>query len=472
MKRIFMNRIGRRQFIKTSLSGLALVALPRISFAQSNPDVVVIGGGSSGLAATAELMKQGKSVICIDAMSRKGGRAYTDHSIFGIPYDMGCHWLHNFSGNHLAKWGKKQKNLTIYKLKEKYVVYEGDKRIKGMKMGSLWGKLENLLYSEANAKKDVPFWDLIPQKLKEKPWFDSAQQAIGACSPARDLNNLTPNDDWENWTGKGKGDGFCTEGYGTLLHQLRKDVPVKVKTIAKEIKWDGDGVKVETNEGTISAKACIVTVSQGVLGSGKIKFTPALPNIKYEAFDGITMGSYNHITFQLKDEFYEEFKIKPDAYLSMRIESNIGEPSFSPKGSCATMRNQGTNISYFDVGGQFGKDLEAEGSEASIDFIKNRLRKAFGSDFDKYFIKAHVTAWGKNPWVMGSYSGAIPGKAKLRKVLKESVGDKIFFAGEATSGQYATCHGADLTGTRAAKELIKKAKVAQWFINSPIKKAS
>ena len=73
---------------------------------------------------------------------------------------------------------------------------------------------------------------------------------------------------------------------------------------------------------------------------------------------------------------------------------------------------------------------------------------------------------------MGSYSGAIPGKAKLRKVLKESVDDKIFFAGEATSGQYATCHGADKTGTRAAKELIKKAKVAQWFINSPIKKAS
>ena len=54
MKKIFINRIGRREFLKTSLSGLALVTLPRISFAQSNPDVVVIGAGSSGLAATAE----------------------------------------------------------------------------------------------------------------------------------------------------------------------------------------------------------------------------------------------------------------------------------------------------------------------------------------------------------------------------------------------------------------------------------
>ena len=43
---------GRRQFLKTSLSGLALTTLPGISFAQSNPDVVVIGAVSAGLSAT------------------------------------------------------------------------------------------------------------------------------------------------------------------------------------------------------------------------------------------------------------------------------------------------------------------------------------------------------------------------------------------------------------------------------------
>ena len=47
-----MNKIRRRQFLKTSLSGLALATLPGISFAQSNPDVVVIGAGSAGLSAT------------------------------------------------------------------------------------------------------------------------------------------------------------------------------------------------------------------------------------------------------------------------------------------------------------------------------------------------------------------------------------------------------------------------------------
>jgi hypothetical protein len=50
MKKIFIKRIGKRQFLKTSLSGFAQATLPVISFIQSNLDVV--GAGSAGLAAT------------------------------------------------------------------------------------------------------------------------------------------------------------------------------------------------------------------------------------------------------------------------------------------------------------------------------------------------------------------------------------------------------------------------------------
>ena len=49
-KKIFM--INRRQFLKTSLSGITLAAFPSFSFAQTNPDVVVIGAGAAGLSAT------------------------------------------------------------------------------------------------------------------------------------------------------------------------------------------------------------------------------------------------------------------------------------------------------------------------------------------------------------------------------------------------------------------------------------
>mgnify|MGYP000382988624 CR=1 FL=1 len=69
--------------------------------------VVVIGAGAAGLSASAELIANEKSVICLEAMDRIGGRCYTDHSIFGLPCDIGAHWLHSFSGNKIAQYGLK-----------------------------------------------------------------------------------------------------------------------------------------------------------------------------------------------------------------------------------------------------------------------------------------------------------------------------------------------------------------------------
>ena len=55
------NYFNRRQFISSILSVSALTNLPKISLA-SDPEVIVIGAGASGLAATEYLLKKGKSV--------------------------------------------------------------------------------------------------------------------------------------------------------------------------------------------------------------------------------------------------------------------------------------------------------------------------------------------------------------------------------------------------------------------------
>ena len=121
-----MKLIGRRQFLKTSFSSLALATLPIISFAQSNPDVVVIGAGSAGLAATAELMRRGIPVLCIEGMNRIGGRCYTDMETFGLPADHGAHWLHAKKGNELYKFGRENKDkFKIYAEPYTSVVYDG-----------------------------------------------------------------------------------------------------------------------------------------------------------------------------------------------------------------------------------------------------------------------------------------------------------------------------------------------------------
>ena len=61
---------------------------------------------------------------------------YTDNSIFGVPYDMGAHWLHQYSKNQIAEFGKKHKDkFNIYKDKEPLMIYDGEKKIKGFKLG-------------------------------------------------------------------------------------------------------------------------------------------------------------------------------------------------------------------------------------------------------------------------------------------------------------------------------------------------
>ena len=445
--------ITRRKFLKTSLSGFALAALPVISFSQSNPDVVVIGAGAAGLSATAELIKKGKSVLCIEATNRIGGRCYTDMSTFGVPADIGAHWLHGQKGNELAKFGRRKHpdKFKIYNAPDNSVVYNGSSKDKS---GALWITRKSIKKIWDNSEEDKPLIDLLPVGLKKSSWFDTAHASMSA----RDFNNISPYDSWHNWHDPlwSSGNAFCREGYGTLLAYYRKDVPVKLNTIVSEIKWGGKGVQVVTNKGTINAKACILTVSVGVLKAEKIKFTPALSASKFKAFEGITMGTSNRVLMQLKKKFLSKFKNDADFYIKSKSNG-----AASPKTiGYGLLKMSGTNVSLFGLNGEFSRDLESEGSEAMIDFVVNELKSTFGSKFyDKYFIKAIATGWCNNPLTLGSYSGAKPGYAKLRPLLKSPVGDRIFFAGEATAGAYSTVHGADRSGRKVVDFILYSSSV-------------
>src|SRR5688572_20933263 len=70
-----------------------------------------------------------------------------------------------------------------------------------------------------------------------------------------------------------------------------------------------------------------------------------------------------------------------------------------------------------------------------------------------------VTRWAADPFALGSYSFLPPGATPDdRKALAAPVGDRLFFAGEATSVEYpATVHGAYLSGRRAAAEVDDEA---------------
>jgi len=62
--------LSRRLFLSTLMAGTALPALPAL--AAADPDVVIVGGGVAGLAATRTLMAANKSVLVVEAQARSG----------------------------------------------------------------------------------------------------------------------------------------------------------------------------------------------------------------------------------------------------------------------------------------------------------------------------------------------------------------------------------------------------------------
>ncbi len=427
-------RLSRR----TVLGGLASVAAtPAFAQPPTNPDVVVVGAGAAGLAAARTLLDRGLTVVVLEARDRIGGRAYTESETFGVPYDQGCHWLHNAYMNPFVGYGE-ENGFDVYPAPGGGVTVDGTVELSDADYAAVGQQYEatiNAIYDAGREGRDVDAASVVPS---DGPWAPLVACYIGGWNMGKDLDGISTLDYWngeagsENW--------FCKQGFGALVAHYGQDLPVQLDTPVVAIDWSGNGVTVETAAGTIQTKAVIVTVSTGVLGADIIRFTPALPEDKRESFQRISMGTYNHIALQfsedifgLGDDTYWEYK--PDTTDAVGFLTNIS----------------GTHLNFGFVGGSFGRQLIAEGNDAAIAFGLEKLKQHIGNDIEKAFVKGNYTMWDKDPWTLGSYASADPGYYHMRDTLRRPVGDRVYFAGEACDRLlWATAAGALNSGMETA----------------------
>ena len=433
--------LSRRRFIS---GGAALAALPLLSRTSSaaEVDVVVVGAGAAGLSATRELRRRGVSVATLEASSRVGGRAWTNHSLFGVPYDLGAHWLHHSEKNHFVTYAK-DTEFTVYPAPDAQTLYVG---------GRVAGKEEHSAYDAAyrdavdaiaaagRRGRDVSPASVVPDAGR---WHDLVHFALGPYEMAKDFDAFSCVDWWNSDDGT---DSYCKEGYGTLVAHSARDLQVHLSTHVQAIDWSGSGVAVQTDRGRMRARACIVTVSTGVLASGDIRFMPALPAEKVESFHGISMGHYEHIALFFDGNVFET---GPDEYLLYNAKSHRAH---SPALMGLLTNVSGTGLTLADVGGDFARNLAEAGGQVAIDFARTELREIFGGAIDRHLVKGHFTRWGNNRLARGSYASAEPGAYRLRPTLRRPVGDRVWFAGEACSvSDWATVHGAHESGRDVAR---------------------
>ena len=433
----------RRLLLKAAA---ASVLTPRMvsATAPTNPDVVVIGAGIAGIQAAKTLHEKGISYVVVEADNRIGGRVYTHNDIFGVPFDTHAHWMMHPPDNPLIEYAR-ENGFDVYQDPEESRFFVGnreatDKEYQDLDLTfDIFIKKMGASANGASAEDDNTR-TALGDDFYDRPWGYTVASYFGVWEIAQNSEDYSPADWWngadsnENW--------FCSQGYGSVVADYGRDIPVSLNTGVTEINWRGDGVKVVTSAGTIKAKAAILTVSVGVLAKNHIKFTPELPVEKQQAINGIDMAVFDYIGLQFTEDV---FGYGSDVYVYQQQSSENGV------GYLANMSN--TNVVYGYVGGDQAKALEEAGMNEAIAYGLEGVKSILGNDVEKKFTKGFATASGKYTLFEGAYSSVKPGNLSNRAVLGKTLAEKLFFSGEACHPtQSSTVNGGLNAGKSSAEE--------------------
>lgn len=429
--------VGAGQFV--SAFGPALGAVP----ASGEVDVAIIGAGAAGIAAARRIAAAKRRYALIEAADVIGGRCVTDTATFGVPYDRGAHWIHLPQSNPVLQLANRS-DVTIDNAPRGLRMRVGARAARETELEDYFANLvraNRAIVDAGRGRADVSALSALPRDLGD--WQNTIEFSVGPYSVGKELARVSAAD-MARATERGA-DVFSRQGYGAMLAGLAAGLSTQLSTPVRRVSWDR-GLVIETTRGVIEARAAIVTVSTNVLAANVIAFKPELPKRQLDAAAALSLGSYDHVAFDI-----------PGNPLGLDRDDLVIEKSSGP-GTAALLANiGGTSLCTVDLAGMLGADLSRRGSADMIAFARDWLKRVFGSNVTGAIRKAAATQWNENPWVRGAFSAAAPGGADARRVLAEPLGGKLWFAGEAVHEQlWGTVNGAWDSGHRAAEAALRR----------------
>ncbi|MFZ3235055.1 MAG: FAD-dependent oxidoreductase [Stellaceae bacterium] len=404
-------------------------------------EVAVIGAGAAGIGATRRLVEAGVSVVALEARDRVGGRVNTI-APSGFALDRGAEWLHSADRNPLAPIAQRL-GFSVHRRPPEWTSRlsrsgetpeaEADWLAAREEQGRARRKA-------AAEPEDRPLAStLVPGSRWNQLLDATSTWANGAELDRVSLKDYVRYDDNStnlNWR--------LREGYGRLFEKLAEGLPVALETPVSKIDHRGRAIRIETARGTVTAQRVVVTVPTSILAAEAIRFDPPLPD-KIAAAAGLPLGIDDKLFIALDGSSGELIQ---DGFL---VGSTTRRETMSYQ-----LRPFGRPAIYCFFGGRFAAAMEREGAAAIFAFAADELANILGGGIRRNIAPLAATAWLQDPWSRGSYSYAAPGHAGDRAVLAAPVGDRLFFAGEATSRDFfSTAHGAYMTGLAAAEGMLR-----------------
>jgi monoamine oxidase len=370
------------------------------------------------------------------AAGQLGGRGRTQH-VAGLALDLGCGWLHSADRN---SWR----------------AIADAARIPVDRGTSAWGEQFRALgFTPAEqAAAHEAFGEWLRRLADTPPTSDCAADALepgnewnsyiraicGFISGGR-LERLSVADYVAYDAASTENNWRVPTGYGDLIAgSVPAQTELSLATPVEAIVLEKGGVSVVTPAGRVRARAAVLTVSTAVLAGDSIRLPAGLDPWRQAARE-LPLGHNEKFFLQIVGDgpFEAETHV-------------IGNPRDEHTGSYY-IRPFGRPVIECFLGSEGARLVEESGADAGFALATEQVVSLFGSEVRRLLQPLASSSWSGLPRIGGAYSYALPGHTAARHALAKPFGQRLFFAGEATSiADFSTAHGAHDSGVRAADE--------------------
>jgi len=405
--------------------------------------VLVVGAGVAGLAAAREIGRMGLTATVLEARDRVGGRVHTDRSFAETPIELGAELIH---GDLVPTWEiVRAAGLRTRPLRHG----DGDYLVRfedGRRLTAAEFEAERVdVSSPPPAEEDESLAEYarriglepheLPLALRDYVVSYENADRLGAAFA---LEHLVSEE-------AGETDFRVLGGYDQLVWQLAAGADVRFNSEVHSVEWDEAGVRVGLSSGEFHEADCaILTLPLGVLKARRVAFSPGLPPEKQRAVEALGVVDAVKLFYRFGEP------VLPEG-ISGSYSSSTPPVWWSSSAGYRGFR--GEMLTGWATG-DGARELIRLGEEAALESGLKSLSEDLGRPVPRPEA-ARMQHWRDDPFALGAYSTVPPGASGAGAELARPVGDRLFFAGEATASGTgpSSVHGAYASGIRAAAEV-------------------
>jgi monoamine oxidase len=434
------------------------------------PTVLVVGAGMAGLVAARLLHDSGFTVTVLEARHRLGGRTWTDDRL-GAPLDLGASWIHGADHNPLTDWCRSLGIPLTITLDDERYWYENDH---GIERSVIWRRAwrgrwvaQTALNSAARYQRlmrtlgrdpHLSLADVITPVLHSRWLPDLDRRVVTSLVSTSEGVQGAPAQyiDIEDWfPGEAHGVNALPQGgYRRLIDDVATGLTIHLNHPVEQVHYKGAGVRVVTPQQTFAADCVVVAVPLGILKTGRIRFDPPLPAAKTAAIGRIGYGGegvlgklilrFAHRFWPADKQWFLSLPPTPEGRGVFTSWISLEETAGAPILMAFT---NGLAAANFD---RYASDEEVRDAGLAV---LNRMFPGKVPPPTEFIF----TRWLSDPWALGSYSyPAVGSPLADRDHYAEPVGQRLFFAGEATQTvDFGTVHAALRSGEQAATAIYR-----------------